>query len=179
MGVFQQPAKPVCTCMKTAYIGIGSNVGDKVSNCLKAVLEIKKIPGCRFISQSDLFLTKPVGLEDQEWYVNGVICAAAGVPAADLLGKLLAIEAGMGRTRRRRWEARTIDLDLLLFGQDIIAESGVTIPHPRLHLRRFVLEPLVRLAPDVVHPILGKTVSDLLQGFEDDDQVVIPLRILK
>jgi 2-amino-4-hydroxy-6-hydroxymethyldihydropteridine diphosphokinase len=162
--------------MKTAYIGIGSNIGDRVSNCLKAVEEIKEIHGCRFISQSELFLTKPVGVEDQDWYVNAVISVAAGVPPSDLLGKLLAIETRMGRIRRRRWEARIIDLDLLLFGQEFIAESDLTVPHPRLHLRRFVLEPLVRLAPDLVHPTLGKTVSDLLRDFEDDGQAVVPLK---
>jgi 2-amino-4-hydroxy-6-hydroxymethyldihydropteridine diphosphokinase len=162
--------------MKTAYIGIGSNIGDKVSNCLRAVEEIKEIHGCRFISQSELFLTKPVGVEDQDWYVNGVVSVAAGVSPVDLLEKLLAIEAGMGRIRRQRWGARIIDLDLLLFGQDIIAQSDLTVPHPRLHLRRFVLEPLVRLAPDLVHPTLGKTVSDLLRDFEDDAQAVVPLK---
>ena len=162
--------------MKTAYIGIGSNIGDKVSNCHEAVEEIKKLHGCRFISQSGLFLTKPVGVEDQDWYVNGVVSVAADLLPADLLQELLAIEAGMGRTRQRRWEARIIDLDLLLFGQHVIAESDLTVPHPRLHLRRFVLEPLVRLAPDLVHPNLGKTVADLLRDFEDDSQVVVPLK---
>ncbi len=162
--------------MKTAYIGIGSNIGDKVSNCLEAVEEIKEIHGCRLISQSELFLTKPVGVEDQDWYVNGVVSVAVELLPVDLLEKLLAIEAGMGRIRQRRWEARIIDLDLLLFGQDVIAESHLTVPHPHLHLRRFVLEPLFRLAPDLVHPTLGKTVSDLLRDFEDEGQVVVPLK---
>ena len=162
--------------MKTAYIGIGSNIGDKVSNCRKAIEEIKKMRRCRFISQSEFFLTKPVGVEDQDWYVNGVVSAAAGLPPAELLEKLLAIEARMGRTRRQPWEARIIDLDLLLYGQDIIIENDLTVPHPRLHLRRFVLEPLVRLAPDLVHPSLGKTVSELLRDLEDDSQEVLPLK---
>jgi len=161
--------------MKIAYIGIGSNLGHKIYNCLKAVEEIKKIPGCRVVSQSDFFLTRPLGVEGQEWYVNGVVCVTASMTPQYLLRSLLLIEAGMGRVRRHRWEARIIDLDLLLFGRDIIAERDLIIPHPYLHLRRFVLEPLARLAPEVIHPVFNKTASDLLRDLENDGQEVIPL----
>ena len=81
----------------------------------------------------------------------------------------------MGRQRKRKWDSRCIDLDILLFGKDIINEEGLTVPHPLMHLRRFVLVPLVWVAPDLIHPVLGKTMSELLDNFSGKDQAVIPL----
>ena len=97
--------------------------------------------------------------------------------AQDLLGRLLAIEADMGRIRKQRWESRIIDLDILLFGHEILNEEDLTIPHPLMHLRRFVLVPMVSLAPDVVHPVLGKTMVELLAGVPKKAQTVVPMGV--
>jgi 2-amino-4-hydroxy-6-hydroxymethyldihydropteridine diphosphokinase len=160
---------------QTAYIGIGSNLGDKLSNCLQAAELAKGVPGCRLQAQSRFFRTEPVGIEGQEWYVNGVIALGTDVSAPDLLKALLAIEADMGRERKRKWDPRAIDLDILLYGGDVIHEHGLTVPHRFMHLRRFVLVPMVELAPDLVHPVLGKTMRQLLEELPEDGQAVMVL----
>ncbi len=146
--------------MKTAYIGVGSNLGDKINNCLEAVVRIDEISGCRVTAQSDFYRTQPVGVKGQDWYVNGVIVLSSDIPARDLLKGLLAIELDMGRERKRKWDSRIIDLDILLFGEEVISEKGLQVPHPLMHLRRFVLAPMVSLAPDLVHPVLRKSMAE-------------------
>ena len=157
---------------KTAYIGIGSNLGDKLNNCLKAAEQAKKIPGCGFQALSRFFRTEPVGVEGQAWYINGVIALRTDISARDLLKALLAIEAHMGRERKEKWDSRAIDLDILLYGGDVIHEDGLKVPHPYMHLRRFVLVPMVQLAPDVIHPVLGQTMDELLEQLPEDGQAV-------
>ena len=115
-----------------------------------------------------------MGVEGQGWYLNGVAALDVGIPARELLKNLLTLEEEMGRVRKERWEARIIDLDILLFGSDVIDEEGLTIPHPRMHLRRFVLVPLAELAPGLIHPVLGVRVEELLEGLPEDDQTVVP-----
>lgn len=161
--------------VKTAYIGIGSNLGDKLGNCLKAIGLIHEIPGCGLMAQSYFYRTEPVGVKDQDWYVNGVIGLKTGISAQNLLKALLAIEDNMGRERRGKWAPRTIDLDILLFGEEIINDEDLIIPHPYMHLRRFVLVPMVQLAPALAHPILGKTMAQLLEDFSDEGQAVIEM----
>ena len=161
--------------LKTAYIGVGSNLGDKLNNCLGAIDRMKEIPGSKVSAQSDFYRTSPVGVTGQDWYVNGVAALSTDITAQHLLRCLLAIEADMGRERRRKWDARIIDLDILLFGNDILDAENLRLPHPMMHLRRFVLVPLVSLAPHVVHPVLGKTLIELLNSLSDESQAVIPL----
>jgi len=161
--------------VKTAYIGVGSNLGDKLKNCLTAIDLADKIPGCSVENRSRFYRTQPVGVEDQDWYVNAVISLRAEIQAQVLLKGLLAIEAGMGRIRKKKWESRPIDLDILLFGQDVINEKNLNIPHPQMHLRRFVLVPMAELAPDLIHPVLNETMAGLLNGFSGEEQTVIPL----
>lgn len=162
--------------MKTAYIGIGSNLGDKRHNCIKAIDRISEIPGCTLTGHSDWYLTRPVGVRDQSWYVNGVASVTTRITAQNLLLHLLAIERDMGRVRRKRWDSRTIDLDVLLFGAEIIDEKNLKVPHPLMHLRRFVLVPMVQLEPDLIHPFLWVSMAELLRKLPKDDQVVIPLK---
>ncbi len=162
---------------KTAYIGIGSNLGDKTNNCLEAVVRIDKISGCRVTTQSGFYRTQPVGVKGQDWYVNGVIVLSADISAQDLLKNLLAIEIDMGRERKRKWDSRIIDLDILLFGEDVISKKGLQVPHPLMHLRRFVLVPMVSLAPDLVHPVLGKSMAELLVNSPEKEQPVVPMGV--
>jgi len=160
---------------KPAYIGIGSNIGNKLENCHSAIQMVGKISGCRLMAQSYLFRTAPIGVEGHDWYVNGVIALEAEIPVYQLLKSLLAIEAGLGRERRKKWDPRTIDLDILLFGQDVVDEHDLTVPHPYLHLRKFVLVPMTQLVPDLIHPVLGKTMAELLAGLAGEGQAVFPM----
>jgi 2-amino-4-hydroxy-6-hydroxymethyldihydropteridine diphosphokinase len=147
-----------------AYIGIGSNMGDKISNCRSAIGEINQLPGCKVGACSSLYKTEPVGVAEQDWYINCVSQLTTYLNPYQLIKALLSIEHAMGRRRRRRWEARIIDLDLLLFGQEIIRSRDLVIPHPLMHERRFVLEPLAQLAPEFMHPVLKVTIRRLLEG---------------
>ncbi len=160
---------------KIAYIGVGSNLGNKINNCLEAVVRIDEISGCRVTAQSDFYRTQPVGVKGQDWYVNGVIVLSADISARDLLKGLLAIEVDMGRERKKKWDSRIIDLDILLFGEEVISEKGLQVPHPLMHLRRFVLAPMVSLAPDLVHPVLKKSMAELLVDSPEKEQSVVPM----
>ena len=161
--------------MKTAYIGIGSNLGDKRHNCLTAIEMIEQIPGCQLTGRSAWYLTKPVGVKGQEWYMNGVVSISIEISPQALLRILLEIEADMGRVRGKRWESRIIDLDILLYGHEIINERDLTVPHPLMHLRKFVLVPLVQLDSNLIHPSLGVTMAELLRRIPNDGQEVVPL----
>jgi len=145
-----------------AYIGIGSNLGDKSFNCRYAIDQIETLPGCHVIARSSLFATEPEGVTEQPWYVNCSAQISVTKGPFDLLKGLMNIESAMGRERRKRWEARIIDLDILLFGHEIRKSHTLIIPHPLMHRRRFVLEPLAQLAPDLVHPVLKVTIQELL-----------------
>ncbi len=145
----------------TVYIGVGSNLGDKPHNCRHSLQKINQLPGCEVTTCSDIFKTEPEGVTRQDWYANCVAEIETRHSPFQLLKDLLAIEYDMGRVRTKRWESRIIDLDILLFGQAIIESNNLTIPHPLLPKRRFVLGPLVQLAPDLVHPVLNVTIRQL------------------
>jgi len=158
--------------METAFIGIGSNMGDPRGNCLDAIDRIGRIDDCRIISVSGLYLSEPVGIREQEWYMNCAVSVSTGLPARDLLNSLLGIEADMGRVRTVKWGPRIIDLDILVFGQDIINNEVLNVPHPMMHIRRFVMVPMAEIAPELVHPALGKTMIELLREIPGKDQAI-------
>jgi 2-amino-4-hydroxy-6-hydroxymethyldihydropteridine diphosphokinase len=160
----------------TAFIGIGSNLGKPHLHCLDAVHRLGVVPESRVTGLSPWYLSRPVGVAGQGWFVNGVARMETGLPAGDLLDALLGIEAELGRVRVRRWEARIIDLDLLLYDDLDIREEVLTVPHPRLHLRRFVLVPLCDLDPALLHPSLGRRMCDLLADLDSEGQDLIPLK---
>jgi 2-amino-4-hydroxy-6-hydroxymethyldihydropteridine diphosphokinase len=143
-----------------AYIGLGSNLGDREANLRAALERLAELGALRV---SSLRETDPVGVTDQPRFVNAVAELETDLGAGALLGRLLEIERELGRDRSReeRWGPRTIDLDLLLYGNEVLAGPGLTVPHPRLAERRFVLEPLHELAPDLALPD-GRWIRDLL-----------------
>ncbi len=158
------------------YIGIGSNLGEHQIHCLDAVKRLGELSRSRLTALSPWYLSRPVGVVGQGWFVNGVACLETRLTARELLHALLGIEADMGRVRKQRWEARIIDLDLLLYGTLHVCEEDLTVPHPRLHLRRFVLVPLMDLDPVLVHPVLGRAMGELLDDLDAEGQELIPLR---
>ncbi len=147
--------------MERVFLGLGSNIGDRSANIKRACRLIGEIEGVRLVRTSSLIETEPVGYEDQPDFINAVLEIGTTLAPCELLTAIKEIEQRMGRTRTIRFGPRIIDIDILLFGQRVIDEPGLTIPHPRMHERRFVLGPLAEIAPDEVHPVLKKSVTEL------------------
>ena len=142
--------------MPVAYIGVGANLGDREATMRAALAALDATPGIRVVAVSSFRETEPVGYVDQPQFLNAAAAVETELDARGLLDALLAVERGLGRTREGpRFGPRTIDLDLLLFGDVEVDEPGLTVPHPRLHERAFVLEPLTELDPEMVVPGRG------------------------
>lgn len=147
--------------MTRAYVGLGANLGNREETLQRAVSLLTAAEGVEVLAVSELSETDPVGVVDQPRFLNGAVAVETTLSARGLLDALLAIEQSLGRERVERWGPRTIDLDLLLYGDEIVDEPGLRVPHPRLHERRFALEPLAELDPELVIPGRGR-VSELL-----------------
>jgi 2-amino-4-hydroxy-6-hydroxymethyldihydropteridine diphosphokinase len=143
-----------------AYVAVGANVGDRERTIRAAIAALPGVVGV-----STLRETAPVGVTGQPDFLNGAVALDTAMTARELLDGLLAIERALGRERGERWGPRTIDLDLLLYGDEVIVEPGLAVPHPRLHERRFALEPLAELDPGLVIPGRGR-VSDALSELD-------------
>jgi 2-amino-4-hydroxy-6-hydroxymethyldihydropteridine diphosphokinase len=145
-----------------AYVGLGANLGDREATIRRAVELLGEQDGIEVLAVSTLRETDPVGVEDQPRFLNGAAAIETTLGPGELLGVLLGVERVLGRVRDGvRFGPRTIDLDLLLYGDETLDDPGLTVPHPRLHERRFALEPLAELAPGLVIPGHGR-VLDLL-----------------
>ena len=144
-----------------AYVGLGANIGPREETLRRAVELLAAVPGVELIGASELRETDPVGVVDQPRFLNGAAAVETRLSARELLDALLAIEQSLGRIRDERWGPRTVDLDLLAYGDEVVDEPGLSVPHPRLHERRFALEPLAELDPDLALPGRGR-VSDVL-----------------
>ena len=144
-----------------AFIGVGSNLADPLVQVRQALMELESIPGTRVTARSSLYRTSPVGYLEQPDFINAVASVQTTLKPQALLAALLAIENRHGRRRVMRNAPRTLDLDLLLYGEEVFDQDGLTLPHPRLHERAFVLAPLAEIAPDATVPGRGR-VQDLL-----------------
>jgi len=146
-----------------AHLSIGSNLGDRARQCYAAVGMLSRHSQIQITAVSDLLETAPIGgPADAAPYLNGAMSINTTLGPTALMDALLSIETAVGRVRQTKWEPRVIDLDLLLYADQIFSSDDLLIPHPLMHQRRFVLEPLNQIAPGVVHPILLMNISDLL-----------------
>lgn len=159
---------------ETAFIGFGSNAGDRLDHCRRAVTLLNLLPATRLTGASSLYETEPI--QDPcdpgpNWFINGVVRIETEIAPRRLLEVCQEVERALGRDPVQRSGARPLDLDILFYGQHVIQEPGLTIPHPRLHTRRFVLEPLAELEATWQHPLLHRTVGALLTSITDSTRV--------
>lgn len=160
--------------MMKVFLSLGSNLGNRQTNLSKAINEIDENVG-RVISFSGVYETEAWGFESNDNFLNQVIVVMTDVEPFQLIDDLLDIEKTMGRKRNdyRKYESRIIDIDILFYGEEIISEENLKIPHPLLHERKFILEPLNEIAPDLIHPLLGKPISKLLEECPDTGVVKV------
>jgi len=156
--------------MTVAYLSLGSNVGDRVQNIAHAI-DALPFDGVRVARRSALYETEPVEFRDQDWFLNCVVEVETGMMPEELMRTLLKIERSMGRERLVPKGPRVIDIDILLYGSLVVDGPQLQLPHPRMTDRRFVLVPFAELAPEAVHPVLRKTIRQLLDQTEDRSEV--------
>jgi dihydroneopterin aldolase / 2-amino-4-hydroxy-6-hydroxymethyldihydropteridine diphosphokinase len=158
--------------MSTVYIGIGSNLGDRQKNCLRAV-ELLSEGGLSVTKQSSVHETEPWGLTEQPAFLNMAVEAETCFPPVELLAMLKKIEKDMGRQETVKWGPRIIDLDVLLYDDITLNTEALVVPHPLMHEREFVLVPLAELAGEFIHPVLKKKIGDLLNEIKRNKTITV------
>ena len=158
----------------TAYIGAGSNIGDKLLNCKKGINNLTRLQNTRIKEWSKFYQTEPVDYKNQDWFVNCVVKIETDLDAFQLIKELKSIEQDAGRVFDTvRFGPRIIDLDILLFDNIVVNSCGLIIPHPRMHKRRFVLKPICDIDPSILHPVLNKEMGILLAALDENEQRII------
>ncbi len=159
-----------------AFIGVGSNLGEKLDNCLRGIKALTTNWHSRLMDISRIYKTEPVDFPDQDWFVNCVIRIETALDPLSLLEVLQDIQKKAGRvTDSIRFGPRILDMDILLYDESVIQEKDLTIPHPRMHLRRFVLKPLCDIDTELHHPVLNHSVKYFLDNLKDDGQGIVEL----
>lgn len=154
-----------------AFIGLGSNLGDREANIRQALQQLEQLPETTIVRGSSLYDTEPVGVPDQPNFLNGVVQIETHLAPRQLLWNLMLIERRLGRVRTQHWGPRVIDLDLLLYGDEVLEEPDLQIPHPLMTQRSFVMVPLVEIEPLLVHPVTNQTMLSILQRLGADPLV--------
>jgi 2-amino-4-hydroxy-6-hydroxymethyldihydropteridine diphosphokinase len=156
------------------YLSIGSNLGDRYTNCLKGIHLVGETEAICILERSPFYITKPVDYLEQDWFINGVVKIKTTLDPLPLLQVLQKIEKKTGRKSDGiRFGPRILDMDILLYDDSVMNHAELVIPHPRMHKRCFVLKPLCDIDPGIVHPVLRKTVQSLYSNIDDRDQEVI------
>lgn len=158
----------------TAYISIGSNVGESIENCKKAVSSLKEKESIQLEQTSMFYETEPVDYANQAWFINAVVQINTSLEPVELFNYLKLIEKQAGRDEDGiRFGPRVLDMDIIFYDNMVLESSDLVIPHPRMHNRRFVLRPLCDINPDFVHPVLKKSMTDLLAELPDQGQRIM------
>ena len=158
-----------------AYISVGSNIGNKLENCRKGVDVLISSGSAEILEQSPIYKTDPVDYANQDWFVNYAVKMQTHLDPFQLLNNLSAIQRQAGRKKDNiRFGPRVLDMDIIFFDDLVIHSKTLTIPHPRMHKRRFVLKPICDIDPDIIHPILKKSIQYLLDSLDDPGQGVEP-----
>lgn len=158
--------------MPTAYLGLGSNKGERISFIETAITEIAGIEKTKLIRTSSVYETEPWGIKGQGDYLNSAAEIRTDLSAEELLRALKGIESRIGRTVTAKWSEREIDIDLLFYGNDVLNNKTIHVPHAEIENRKFVLIPMNELAPDLIHPVLNRSISELLLETSDDLKVM-------